>query len=191
VQLARERRTTDLALDAFEEMRRLRDEALGSRAPRTSHDSRTTSATEFISPTMVVEHLLFVAHEGSVGSQRAAIIMQGHCLPIAVSHDSERSETGIAACWESEAGDVERFFDALGIENVCRGMGDTDPLVGGVFVYTTEYDPALDYEGDPAVEDEDRDGWIHLRGGEIRRPSGVELLRLTQGEPPWEGGVVL
>jgi len=38
VQLARERRTTDLALDAFEEMRRLRNEALGSRALCTSHD---------------------------------------------------------------------------------------------------------------------------------------------------------
>lgn len=133
---------------------------------------------------IITEHLLFVAHEGSVGSQRAAIIMAGHCLPIACSHRD--TDAGIYPLWESEAGDVEAFFGALGIENVCRGMGDTDPLVGGLFVYTVEYDnPAL------AAVSDDEEEWDYLRGGEIRRPSGVELLRLSQGEPPWEGGVVL
>jgi len=147
---------------------------------------------------LVKEHMLFAAHEGSVGSRPAAIIMGGHCLPIACSHRD--SEEGIFPLWESEAGDVEAFFGALGIANVCPGMGDPDPLVGGLFVYTVEYVVPMygptrpaDVSNDDRDEDdpENDDGWEHLRGGEIRRPSGVELLRLSQGEPPWEGGVVL
>ena len=148
---------------------------------------------------IVNEHLLFVAHEGSVGSQRAAIIMHNHCLPIAVSHSSEQRDDGIMACWESSC-DVEEFFAAINIVNVCRGMDDTDPLVSGLFVYAVQYvvpmhgpTRPIDMSNEDRDEDdpENDDGWEHLRGGEIRRPSGVELLRLAQGEPPWDGGVVL
>lgn len=125
------------------------------------------------------EYLLLAAHEGSVGSQRAAIIMRDHCLPIALSHNSEQRESGIHACWESYC-DVEDFFGALGIDNICRGMGDADPQVGGLFVYALRY-----------VEPAGASDWEHLLGGEIRRPSGVELLRMSRGEAPWEGGLVL
>lgn len=143
----------------------------------------------------VTERLLFVAHEGTVGSSAAAIIMDGHCLPIAVSHGSDAREAGIAALWEAECGDVEAFFGALGVANVHPGMGDADPLIGGLFVYEVTYGA---YHGDPGNAfavgddpDDDDDGWGHLKAGEIRRPSGVEMLRLSQSDPPWDGGVVL
>lgn len=135
---------------------------------------------------IITEHLLFAAHEGMVGTQRAAILMAGHCLPIACSQSSEQNEAGVHALWESVVGDTDTFFEALGIENVCPGMGDPDPLVSGLFVYTVEYD-SIDLSADEDAEE----AWEYLRGGVIRRPSGVELLRLSQGEAPWEGGVVL
>lgn len=147
---------------------------------------------------IIKEKLLFAVHEGSVGSRRAGIIMQDHCLPIACSHGSWASndgdrphvEAGICACWEA-ANDVEEFFAVLGIgPGIEEGPGEANrhrPTPNGLWVYTVEYDTGTelpDYEG--LGDDE----WPWLAGGTLRRPTAEELEPLTRGQAPW-GGVVL
>jgi hypothetical protein len=129
---------------------------------------------------MKTEKLLFVCHGGSVGNQPAGILIDGHCLPIAFSHDSwvegdrgeMKAEDGLMALWESTI-DVEDFFETLGIGN---------PEGGGLWIYEVSYDEAT-------IDADDEDmPW--LEGGSLRRPTVEELEPLARGEAPW-GGVVL
>jgi len=148
---------------------------------------------------MITEKLLFAVHEGTVGHNRAGIIMQDHCLPLACSHRSypghggAASEAGIYACWEA-TGDVEEFFSALGIgPGIENGPGEANryiPPPNGLYVYTVEYDPDADEWQEIMMSDNRADEWPWLEGGTLRRPTAEELEPLTRGEAPW-GGVVL
>jgi len=138
------------------------------------------------------EKLLFAVHEGTVGSRRAGIIMEGHCLPIACSHSdwaenpfhSPFSEYGFSACWHSVS-DVEEFFlNCLEMgEGIECGPG-SEERPSGLYVYE------VDYELNKVDFDEDDDSWSWLIGGNLRRPTDKELEPLARGRAPW-GGVVL
>jgi len=136
--------------------------------------------------TIMQERLLFACHLGSRGDRLVGILMQDHCLPIACSHKSWRkdgeagpvSDSGFHALWEGTAC-VEEFFEALYLMTVEGGPGADDPH-NGLWVYEVEY---LEDEVEP-------EGWDHLQGGILRRPTTDEITNLAQGIPPW-GGVIL
>lgn len=135
------------------------------------------------------ERLLFVVHRGVISGRYGAIIGQNHCLPIACSHSShvnERiapkapiAEAGFHALWEFTM-DVEEFFARLGMDGIEH---NGDPTVNGLYVLEVEYD-------ENEIDMEDEEGWGHLYGGDLRRPTLAELEPLTQGRAPW-GGVAL
>jgi hypothetical protein len=141
------------------------------------------------------ERLLFAALGGHYNGQRAAIIMQDHCLPIACSHKSYEkdptvdsspvAEYGFRACWQAYL-NAEEFFEYLGIDAILEGNPSTKPTgwhPEGLYVYEVSYEEGL-------VAPDSDDDWSHLEGGTLRRPTAAELEPLTQGLAPW-GGVVL
>jgi len=130
---------------------------------------------------MITEKLLFAAHGGTNASKRAAIIMHDHCLPIACSYAN--IGFGLFDCWNSIT-DVETFFELLGIIAIFAPDKSDKLPVGwepeGLYVYVVTYNERR-FQGD---------GWAHLKGGTLRRPTIDELEPMTRGLAPW-GGVVL
>lgn len=167
---------------------------------------------------MKSERLLFAVHLGSQGNVPAGIIMDDHCLPLAVSHWNIRGDgDGFDACWARFA-DTEEFFTAIGLS------GGIEDGMGGVrhwFAHgeTTTTDPPdedvcakpgceltrLGHRGaypnglwvyeveysDAEVEDESDDEWPWLCGGTLRRLTPAEATRIGEGLPPWDGGAWL
>lgn len=123
---------------------------------------------------MKSEKLLFATrvgtgnHIGFPGGPDSGKIMNGYCIPIAVSRGS-----GIESCWE-ELDDVQLLFDDLEIASTPGA---------GLWVYEVDVET-----GDDEHED---DKWLHLCGGSLRRPTIEEVTRLAAGEAPWDGGVML
>lgn len=130
---------------------------------------------------VITEYFLFAVHKGTVSNRLVGIIGSDHSLPIACSHGSYKgqscdqvSECGFYALWESCL-DVEEFFQHLYLKSI---EGNPKESPNGLYVYKVTYDPK-EYE---FVE-----GWEHLEGGELRRPTIEELNPLVHGLAPWSG----
>lgn len=128
--------------------------------------------------------LMFYAGDGHAGKERVGIIMEDHAQPIAFwpkSYGDEGDPDGVLALWENKC-DVEAFFEALGIDQV--------PAPG---LWVLELRPLEPIKEDDSEDDNEDDDWNHLSAGfdideNLRRPNACELMNMSEGRMPWDGG---
>ena len=124
--------------------------------------------------------LMFYAGDGHAGKDRVGIIMEDHAQPIAFwpkSYGDECDPDGVFALWENKC-NVEEFFSALGISQV--------PAPGLWVLELQSLEPIED-------DDNEDDNWEHLSAGfdideDLRRPNASELMNMSEGRMPWNGG---
>jgi hypothetical protein len=113
--------------------------------------------------------LIFAVHGGSYCSKPAGIVMQDHCLPIAVRESRDCGDDGFYGLWQS-TGSVEEFFEIVGIDHCPQA---------GLYYLCTQF---IDADVDSADE-----LWGHLVRGKIGVPTLVtfDRMRLVIEQANW------
>lgn len=126
--------------------------------------------------------LMIYAGPGMYAGKRAGVIMTDSALPIAAYPNSQTDEDGVMACWEAIR-NMDDFSMELNLDHA---------PAPGLWVIEMERDGTYD------AGDEGDSDWPHLASGaafgypdSFRRPTPDEMLRMAEGNPPWDGGAWL
>ena len=130
---------------------------------------------------MLKDMMMVATQGGYVSGHRASLLGEDFSKVVAFGPNPGGNDTfpSLRICFEAED---SWAWPHLGLDTGIEAQDGEK--VGGLWVYEVEFhESEVDRESEEADE-----AWAHLTGGEWRRPTKEEVLRLSEGECPFDDG---